>query len=93
LLLANSTAILTDAFPVQERGMALGINMVAGMAGSFIGLVLGGMLADVDWRLVFWINVPVGVFGTVWAYLKLKEILQASAPRSTGGETSPSPLG
>jgi EmrB/QacA subfamily drug resistance transporter len=74
LLMANSTAILTDAFPVDQRGTALGISMIAGIAGSFIGLVLGGVLADIDWRLVFWVNVPFGLFGTVWAYLKLKEI-------------------
>src|SRR6202051_4074494 len=74
LLMANSTAILTDAFGPEERGMALGVNMVAGIAGSFIGLVLGGVLADVDWRLVFWVNVPFGLFGTIWAYLKLKEV-------------------
>jgi MFS family permease len=73
LLMANSTAILTDAFGPEERGMALGVNMVAGIAGSFIGLVLGGVLADVNWRLVFWVNVPFGLFGTVWAYLKLRE--------------------
>ena len=74
LLLANSTAILTDAFPATQRGMALGINMVAAIAGQFFGLVLGGLLADIDWRLIFWVNVPVGVFGTVWAYLKLQEV-------------------
>jgi MFS family permease len=74
LLMANSTAILTDAFPVAQRGMAMGINMIAAMAGSFVGLVAGGLLADVHWRLVFWINVPFGVFGTVWAYAKLREI-------------------
>ncbi|HEY2666016.1 MAG TPA: MFS transporter [Actinomycetota bacterium] len=74
LLLANSTAILTDAFPVEERGMAMGINQIAGIAGSFIGLIAGGVLADIDWRLVFWVSVPVGLFGTVWAYLKLKEV-------------------
>ena len=74
LLLANSTAILTDAFPATQRGMALGINMVAAIAGQFFGLVIGGLLADIDWRLIFWVNVPVGVFGTVWAYLKLKEV-------------------
>ena len=74
LLMANSTAILTDAFPVAQRGMAMGINMIAAMAGSFVGLVAGGLLADVHWRLVFWINVPFGVFGTIWAYAKLKEI-------------------
>ena len=74
LLMANSTAILTDAFPVNERGMAMGINMVAAIAGSFIGLIAGGVLAAVDWRAVFWINVPIGLFGTVWAYLKLREV-------------------
>jgi MFS family permease len=74
LLMANSTAILTDAFPPDQRGFALGTNMIAGIAGSFIGLVLGGVLADINWRLVFWVNVPVGLFGTVWAYLKLREV-------------------
>jgi MFS family permease len=74
MLFANSTAILTDAFPVEERGMAMGINMIAGIAGSFIGLIAGGLLADINWRLVFWINVPVGLFGTVWAYLKLRDL-------------------
>jgi MFS family permease len=74
LLMANSTAILTDAFPVEERGMAMGINMIAGIAGSFIGLVLGGVLADINWRLVFWVNVPFGLFGTIWAYAKLRDI-------------------
>jgi MFS family permease len=73
LLMANSTAILTDAFKVHERGMAMGINMVAAIAGSFIGLIAGGLLAEVHWRLVFWVNVPFGVFGTAWAYLKLRE--------------------
>jgi EmrB/QacA subfamily drug resistance transporter len=81
LLFANSTAILTDAFPVHQRGMAMGINMIAGIVGSFIGLVVGGVLADVHWRLVFWINVPFGLFGTVWAYLKLREVGQRSAAR------------
>jgi MFS family permease len=76
LLMANSTAILTDAFPVAQRGMAMGINMIAAIAGSFVGLVAGGLLADVHWRLVFWINVPFGIFGTVWAYAKLREIGQ-----------------
>jgi len=74
LLMANSMAILTDAFPVNERGTAMGISMIAAIAGSFIGLVLGGVLADVHWRLVFWVNVPFGLFGTVWAYLKLREL-------------------
>jgi MFS family permease len=74
MVMANSTAILTDAFPENERGMALGINAVAGIAGSFIGLVAGGLLATVDWHLIFYVSVPIGLFGTVWAYLKLREI-------------------
>jgi MFS family permease len=72
-LMANSSAILTDAFPPDQRGLALGINMVAAIAGSFIGLVLGGVLAPVSWRLVFLVSVPFGLFGTVWAYLKLED--------------------
>ncbi|MGN6254166.1 MAG: MFS transporter [Solirubrobacterales bacterium] len=72
-LLANAAAIITDAFPVDQRGMALGINNIVGVSGMFVGLVLGGLLAPVDWRLVFLISVPVGLFGTVWAYLKLEE--------------------
>jgi EmrB/QacA subfamily drug resistance transporter len=72
-LLANSAAIITDAFPRNQRGMALGINNIVGVTGMFIGLVLGGLLAPIDWRLVFLISVPVGLFGTVWAYLRLEE--------------------
>ena len=72
-LLANAAAILTDAFPVNQRGMALGINNIVGVSGLFVGLILGGLLAPIDWRLVFLISVPVGLFGTVWAYLKLEE--------------------
>src|SRR5713101_419623 len=74
LLMANSVAILTDAFPVEERGLAMGVNMIAGITGSFIGLVLGGILAEIDWRAIFWINVPIGFFGTIWAYMKLREV-------------------
>ena len=73
MLTANSAAILTDAFPADQRGFALGTNQIAAIAGQFIGLVAGGLLAAVDWRAVFWVNVPVGVFGTVWAYRKLRE--------------------
>jgi MFS family permease len=73
MLTANSTAILTDAFPAEQRGMALGINQVAALAGQFIGLVAGGLLAALDWRAVFWVNVPVGIYGTVWAYAKLRD--------------------
>jgi MFS family permease len=72
-LLANAAAIITDAFPSDQRGMALGINNIVGVSGMFIGLILGGILAPIDWRLVFLISVPVGLFGTVWAYLKLEE--------------------
>jgi MFS family permease len=74
MLFANSSAILTDAFPANQRGMAMGFNMVAATAGSTIGLVLGGVLAPVSWRLIFLISVPVGIFGTVWGYLKLRDI-------------------
>ena len=73
MLTANSAAILTDAFPADQRGFALGTNQVAAIAGQFIGLVAGGLLAALDWRAVFWVNVPVGVYGTVWAYRKLRE--------------------
>ncbi len=72
-LLANAAAIITDAFPVNQRGLALGINNIVGVSGLFVGLILGGLLAPIDWRLVFLISVPVGLFGTVWAYLKLEE--------------------
>jgi MFS family permease len=74
MIMANSAAILTDAFPADQRGMALGINTVAGIAGSFVGLMMGGILSTTDWHLVFLVSVPVGVFGTVWAYLKLREL-------------------
>ena len=73
MLIANSSAILTDAFPEDQRGMALGINQVAGLSGTFIGLILGGVLAPIEWRLIFLVSVPVGLFGTVWAYLELRE--------------------
>ena len=73
MLTANSAAILTDAFPVDRRGFALGINQVAALAGQFIGLVAGGLLAAWDWRAIFWVNVPVGIFATVWAYRRLRD--------------------
>lgn len=72
-LFANSTAILTDAFPSHQRGMAMGINQVAAIVGSLAGLILGGILAAINWRMVFLVSVPIGIFGTVWAYLKLRE--------------------
>ena len=73
MLMANSNAIITDAFPVEQRGLALGLNQVAGIAGSFLGLILGGLLAPVEWHLVFLLSVPFGVFGTFWAYWKLHD--------------------
>ena len=73
MLTANSAAILTDAFPKDQRGFALGINQIAGLSGQFLGLVAGGVLAIIDWRAIFWVNVPVGIFGTVWAYRNLRE--------------------
>jgi MFS family permease len=81
LLFANANAILTDAFPAHQRGLALGVNSIAAIAGSFLGLVLGGVLAPVTWRLVFLVSVPVGLFGTVWAYSKLRDIGERTPAR------------
>ncbi len=72
-IIANSAAILTDAFPENQRGLALGINNVAGISGSFIGLVLGGVLGPIDWRFVFLVSVPFGIAGTLWAYFMLED--------------------
>jgi MFS family permease len=74
LLMANSSAIITDAFPADQRGLALGLNMVSGIAGSFLGLVIGGVLAPVQWRFVFLVSVPFSLFGTLWGYLKLRDL-------------------
>ena len=74
MLFANSTAILTDAFPAERRGMALGINQIAAIAGSFIGLILGGLLAVIDWRAVFIVSVPIGIIGTIWSFKSLHEV-------------------
>ncbi len=74
MLMANSPAILTDAFPFNQRGMAMGINQVAGISGQFIGLILGGILAAVNWRLVFLVSVPIGIGGAIWSYLSLQEV-------------------
>jgi MFS family permease len=73
LLFANSSAIITDAFPEDQRGLALGVNQVAAIAGSFIGLIMGGVLGPVEWRLVFLVSVPIGVLGTLWSYFNLHE--------------------
>jgi EmrB/QacA subfamily drug resistance transporter len=72
-LMANSSAILADAFPSNQRGLALGMNGVAAIAGSFLGLVIGGVLAPINWNLIFLVSVPIGVIGTIWAYLKLHD--------------------
>lgn len=74
MLTANSAAILTDAFPTRQRGMALGVNQITALAGQFLGLLAGGLLATIDWRAVFWVSVPIGVVGTIWSYRSLREI-------------------
>ncbi len=74
MLMASSSAILTDAFPANQRGMALGVNMVAAVAGSFLGLLIGGGLAEWDWRAIFWVGVPIGILGTIWSVRSLKEL-------------------
>ncbi|WP_295126857.1 MFS transporter [uncultured Leifsonia sp.] len=81
MLFANSTAILTDAFPANKRGFALGLNQVAAIAGSFIGLILGGVLAEIDWRAVFFVSVPFGVIGTIWSFKSLHEVGQKNPGR------------
>jgi MFS family permease len=73
LVFANSNAILTDAFPANQRGLALGVNSIAAIAGSFLGLVLGGVLAPVSWRLIFLVSVPIGIIATLWSYRSLRE--------------------
>jgi MFS family permease len=85
-LFANSTAILTDAFPENERGLAMGINGVAAVSGSFLGLIIGGLLAPIEWHLVFLVSVPFGLFGTVWAYLKLEDNGRRTPSSGTGAK-------
>ena len=74
MVITSGAAILTDAFPSNQRGFALGINMIAAMAGSFLGIVVGGVLASIDWRWIFIVNVPIGIIGTAWAFWQLREI-------------------
>jgi MFS family permease len=81
MLMASSSAILTDAFPANQRGMALGTNMVAAVAGSFLGLLIGGFLSEWHWKAVFWVGVPIGIIGTIWSYRSLKELGVRTAGR------------
>ncbi|WP_099246522.1 MFS transporter [Mycobacterium sp. shizuoka-1] len=74
MLMSSSSAILTDAFPANQRGMALGVNMVAAVAGSFLGLLIGGVLSEIHWQAVFWVGVPIGILGTIWSMRSLKEL-------------------
>ncbi|MDT5011543.1 MAG: hypothetical protein QOH57_3160 [Mycobacterium sp.] len=74
MLMASSAAILTDAFPSNQRGMALGVNMVAAVSGSFLGLLIGGVLSEWDWRAIFWVGIPIGIAGTIWSVRSLHEI-------------------
>src|SRR6476646_6588030 len=74
MLMACSAAILTDVFPSRQRGMALGVNQVAAIAGQFLGLLIGGLLSEWDWRAVFWVGVPLGVGGTIWSFRTLREV-------------------
>lgn len=74
MLMASSSAILTDAFPANQRGMALGVNMVAAVAGSFLGLLIGGVLSEWHWQAIFWVGAPIGLAGTVWSLRSLREI-------------------
>src|SRR6201995_492874 len=81
MLMASSSAILTDAFPSNQRGMALGVNMVAAVAGSFLGLLIGGFLSEWHWKAIFWVGVPIGILGTIWSYRSLKELGVRTAGR------------
>jgi MFS family permease len=74
MLMSSSSAILTDAFPANQRGMALGVSMVAAVAGSFLGLLIGGVLSEWHWKAVFWVGVPIGILGTIWSLRSLREL-------------------
>lgn len=74
MLMASSSAILTDAFPANQRGMALGVNMVVAVAGSFLGLLIGGLLSEWHWKAIFWVGVPIGIIGSIWSLRSLKEL-------------------
>ncbi|MEM4372216.1 MAG: MFS transporter, partial [Metallosphaera sp.] len=74
LLMANSAAILSEAFPPKERGFALGLNGVIGIFGGVAGIIIGGILASIYWRDVFLVNVPIGILGTIWSMKSLKQL-------------------
>lgn len=93
MLMASSSAILTDAFPANQRGMALGVNQVAAVAGSFVGLLIGGLLSEWDWRAVFWVGVPIGVLGTVWSLRSLHELGEPAPARLDWAGTATLGLG
>ncbi|PQM46371.1 Riboflavin transporter RibZ [Mycobacterium talmoniae] len=93
MLMASSAAVLTDAFPANQRGMALGINQVAAVAGSFLGLLLGGALSEWDWRAVFWVGVPIGVLGSIWAVRSLHELGERTPGRLDWAGTATLGLG
>src|SRR3954453_23617065 len=93
VLMGNSAAIITDAFSAKQRGMALGVNIVSALAGSFIGLVAGGVLAEWDWRSVFWVNIPLGLLGTVWAYRSLHDTGERRHDRIDWGGNATSAAG
>jgi EmrB/QacA subfamily drug resistance transporter len=73
LMMATSSAIVTDAFPKRQLGVALGTNMIVAAVGSILGTILGGWLTLFGWQWVFWFNVPFSVIGTIWAWLNLRE--------------------
>src|ERR1700709_96166 len=81
MLMASSSAILTDAFPANQRGMALGVNMVSAVAGSFLGLLIGGFLSEWHWKAIFWVGVPIGIIGTIWSGRSLRELGTRTAGR------------
>lgn len=93
MLMASSSAILTDAFPANQRGMALGVNQVAAVAGSFVGLLIGGVLSEWDWRAVFWVGVPIGVLGSVWSLRSLHELGQRAPAKLDWAGTATLGLG
>ncbi len=78
LLMVNGPAILTDYFPIRERGKAMGLNQISSVAGTILGLVLGGLFASISWNLIFIINIPFGMIGIIWSYISLKETVKKS---------------